>query len=128
MANDVMDKISRSDPKRAFTMFQTMLEEDRVSPSHTTESEQDKSFLGSQNCINSCLHFSGETFNLSNVTIPKTWVLLDNQSKIHLFLNPGHPWISNVRSGQGVMSIHCNSGITNTKTIADVAGLYGDTV
>ena len=65
-----MEKISRSDPKCDFTMFQTMVEEDSVSPSQTTEREQDNSFIGFQSCINSCPHFSGKAFNLSNVTIP----------------------------------------------------------
>ena len=37
MAKDMMEKISRSDPKCDFTMFQTMVEEDSVSPSQTTE-------------------------------------------------------------------------------------------
>ena len=127
MAKDMMNNISRSDLKRSFIMFQTMVEEDSVSPSKTTESEQDNSFLGFQNCINICPHFAGEAFNLFNVTIPKTWVLLNNQSTLHLFCNPNNPWISNVRLGPGVMSIHCNSGISKTNTIADVADLDGDT-
>ena len=81
----MIDKISRSDPKRDFTMFQTMIEDDNAAPSQTSESEQDNSYLGFQNCINSCPHFSGEAFNLSKVAIPKTWVLLDNHSTLHLF-------------------------------------------
>ena len=128
MSKDIMDKIFRSDPKRNFTMFQTMVAEDSVSPSHTTESKQDNPFLGFQNCINSYPQFSGKALNLSNVNIPKTWVILDNQSTLHLFFNPDHTWIYNFISGPGVMSIHCNYGITNTKTIADVSGLDGDTL
>ena len=71
MDKDIMEKISRYDPKRDFTMFRTIVDEDSVSLSQTTESEQDNSFLGFQNCIKSCQQFSGEAFNLSNVPIPK---------------------------------------------------------
>ena len=122
-----MDKVYISDPKRNFTMFQTMVEEDILSPSQITESKQNNSFLGFYNFINSCPQFSGEEFNLSNFIIPKTWVILDNQSTLHLFFNRGHTWISSVRSGLGVISIHCNAVIAKTKTIADVSGLDGDT-
>ena len=127
MSKDMMDKISRSDLKRSFIMFQTMVEEDILSPSQITESKQKNSFLGFYNFINSCPQFSGEAFNLSNFTIPKTWVILDNQYTLHLFFNRGHSWISSVRSGLGVMSIHYNDVIAKTKTIADVAHLDGDT-
>ena len=51
------------------------------------------------------------------------WALLDNQPTLHLFFNPDHPWISNAKSGPGVLNIHCNSGISKTNTIADVSFL-----
>ena len=50
----MVDNISRSDPKRAFTMLQTMIDENNISPSQISEIEQDNSFLGFHNCINSC--------------------------------------------------------------------------
>ena len=66
-----MNKISRYDSKRAFTVFQTMVEVDIVAPSQTTESEKDNSFLGFHNCIKSCPQLARYSFNLSNVAIPK---------------------------------------------------------
>ena len=123
MAKDVINNISRTYPKRAFNMFQSMIQDDNVYPSQTLESEQDNSFLGFHHFINSCINVFAEAFNLYNINIPKTWVLLDNRYVIHLFCNPNHPWISNVRSGPGVMNIQCNTGIANTKTIAGVANL-----
>ena len=128
MAKDVMDNISISDPTRAFNMLQTIIQEDNVAPSQTSGNKQFNSFLGFQNCINRCPQFFGEALNLPNIAIPKMWVLLDNQSTLHIFYKPDHPWISNFRSGTAVINMHCNSGIDNTNTISYVDGLYRDTL
>ena len=66
---------------------------------------------------------AGETFNLINVYIPKSWVLLDIQSTIHLFCYTDYHTISIIQTSPGTMAVHCNAGVTKTKTIGDIAVL-----
>ena len=68
MAKYVINNISITDPKCAFNMFHTMIYDEKVSASQTSESKQDNSFIGFQNIINSCPHFSAEAFNLNGTS------------------------------------------------------------
>ena len=55
--------------------------------------------------------------------IPKTWILLDNQSTVDVFHNPD--LLERIRvSTQGHMDIHCNAGVTSTNLVGDLPG-YG---
>jgi hypothetical protein len=40
--------------------------------------------------------------------LPKTWILLDNQSRVGVFYNADLP--TDIRKGTGHMDIHCNAG------------------
>jgi hypothetical protein len=54
--------------------------------------------------------------------LPKTWILLDNQSTVDVFHNA--KLLTNIRKSRASMTIHCNAGTTKTNLIGDLAG-YG---
>ena len=62
------------------------------------------------------------SFYQVNGSIPKTWVLLDSQSKVDIFCNP---WLLKYihRTAKG-MCIHCNAGSHLTNYVGDLPG-YG---
>jgi hypothetical protein len=62
------------------------------------------------------------SFNMSGHNIPKTWILLDNQSTVDIFSNA--ELLSNIRSSEEEMTIHCNAGQVTTNLIGDLRG-YG---
>jgi hypothetical protein len=55
--------------------------------------------------------------------VPSSWILLDNQSTVDVFHHAG--LLKNIRTGDGHMDIHCNSGVTSTNLIGDLPG-YGE--
>ena len=54
--------------------------------------------------------------------IPKSWILLDNQSTVDVFYNAN--LLRNIRKGEKHMDIHCNAGVTSTNLVGDLPG-YG---
>jgi hypothetical protein len=54
--------------------------------------------------------------------VPKTWILLDNQSTVDVFYNGD--LLMNIREGKGHLDIHCNAGVATTNLVGDLAG-YG---
>ena len=54
--------------------------------------------------------------------VPKTWILLDNQSTVDVFHNSS--LLKNIREADSYMDIHCNAGVTSTNLIGDLPG-YG---
>jgi hypothetical protein len=57
-----------------------------------------------------------------NKKIPKTWVLLDNQSTVDVFFNP--ELLVNIRRSRAALDIYCNAGKASTDLIGDLPG-YG---
>jgi hypothetical protein len=55
--------------------------------------------------------------------VPKSWILLDNQSTVDVFHNAA--LLVNIRPGTGYMDIHCNAGVTSTNMVGDLPG-YGE--
>jgi hypothetical protein len=63
----------------------------------------------------------GITLQGGHSCIPKTWILLDNQSMVDVFHNRElleHIWVSNA----GLMDIHCNAGVMSTNLVGDLPG------
>jgi hypothetical protein len=60
--------------------------------------------------------------NQGSVTVPKAWILLDNQSTVDVFYNKD--LLLNLRKSRKPMDIHCNAGVTSTDLIGDLPG-YG---
>ena len=54
--------------------------------------------------------------------IPKSWILLGNQSTVDVFYNAN--LLRNIRKGKKPMDIHCNAGVTSTNLAGDLPG-YG---
>jgi Reverse transcriptase (RNA-dependent DNA polymerase)/Zinc knuckle len=55
-------------------------------------------------------------------TIPKEWILLDNQSTINVFTNK--LLLRNIRQGHCTMKIHSTGGVSHTDLVGDLPG-YG---
>ena len=55
--------------------------------------------------------------------IPKTWILLDNQSTVDVFQK--RSLLENILDGGGTMDIHCTAGVTTTRLVGDLPG-YGE--
>ena len=54
--------------------------------------------------------------NKSDGGIPMSWVLLDNQSTVDVFMN--RRLLQNIRTIAATMKIHCNAGISHTNQVA----------
>ncbi len=54
--------------------------------------------------------------------VPKTWILLDNQSTVDVFYNDD--LLENIRENDTYMDIHCNAGVTSTNMVGELPG-YG---
>lgn len=59
-----------------------------------------------------------QAFNLANIGIPASHLLLDRQLTIHLVYNPS--LLCNICAGPSIMAVYCNSGTVHTTCIGDL--------
>ena len=64
----------------------------------------------------------GKTFHQEEQVLPKSWILLDNQSTVSVFYNRRLP--TNVHEIDKVMNIRCNAGLTRINMVDELDG-YG---
>ena len=55
---------------------------------------------------------SGKDFNITNVGVPRTWILLDIQSMINFSCN--RDLLDEVAHMEGSMAIHCSADVVHT--------------
>ena len=103
-------------------------------PQETPPQEQDQSNPGTTDGVRGASQTSsnpeGErraSFSFSQIenrkfTIPKAWILLDNQSTVDVFYN--HEMLRNIHTVDERMYIHCNAGTQWTNQQGDLPG-YG---
>jgi hypothetical protein len=64
----------------------------------------------------------GMTFHQEEQMLPKSWILLDNQSTVDVFCN--RSLLTNVRETNKIMNIRCNAGVTHNNMVSKSNG-YG---
>ena len=99
-------------------------------PSQTTQRDQDLScrILGWTNIQNG-VRLSGQSrkdLSISNIDIPKTWILLDSQSNVNLFCNKY--LMDNIRVGDVTMSMYCSAGKSHSNLVIDAPLFHQDIV
>ena len=57
----------------------------------------------------------GMTFHQEEQVLPKSWILLDNQSTVDVFCN--RRLLTNVHEIDKVMNMQCNAGVTRTNMV-----------
>ena len=62
------------------------------------------------------------TFHQEEQMLPKSWILLENQSMVDVFCN--RSLLTNVRESNKIMNIRCNAGVTHTNMVGELNG-YG---
>jgi hypothetical protein len=59
--------------------------------------------------------------NQGSGTVPKAWILLDNQSTVDV-LYYNKKLLQNIRKAKKQMDIHCNAGVITIELIGDLPG------
>jgi hypothetical protein len=62
----------------------------------------------------------GATMALAGLAIPKTWILLDNQSTVHLFNNP--ELLKNIQESEKQLAVTSNGGTMVTRKVGSFPG------
>ena len=85
-------------------------------------------FLGSETGFKMCQDgrllvksgCSGKAFNITNVGVPRTWILLNSQATINVFCS--RELLDEVAHMEGAMAICCNADVVHTPLSGVVSG------
>ena len=106
---------AKSAATKATQLLINSIKEEARSNNLTKDSIAD--FLGLSICQSG---YATQAFNIANVGITDSWMLLDSQATLHLVSNPY--LLSNLHTGPGTMAIHCNSGTAHTNKVGELLG------
>jgi len=68
--------------------------------------------------------FAFANMDTNRAGLPKTWMLLDNQSTVNIFCNKS--LLTGVNPTNKWMNVHCNAGTTRTNLVGKLVGFPGD--
>jgi len=68
--------------------------------------------------------FAFANMGTNRAGLPKTWILLDNQSMVNMFCNKS--LLTGVKPTNKWMNVHCNAGTTRTNLVGKLVGFPGD--
>ena len=105
MTDQRADLIAKSTAKEATQLLLNSIKDTASTAGSTSDSMAD--FSG----FNMCQTTNSAAFNLANVGIPSTWLLLDSESTCHLIVNPD--LLTNIREVEGRMAVKCNAGVAH---------------
>jgi len=94
----------------------TALDDDK-----TYDESYGKEYMFSKDEFEGFAFIQDATCNMNDkVGIPDSWILLDSQSTVDVFMNK--KLLKNIHDAKKTLSLHCNAGVTTVDKIGDLPG------